>query len=160
MKLRSILGTTLALGAMSVAVLPAGAGATPVKSPNAASDHVSFAGLIIGNLTTGAFHVSATSCTLTSVDDSGSYPCTLTGSGTGSTGTIHVTSADGTITTSVALCGCGQLSGTGTEKDFDNGVTSPIAAFGFLTSRTHTASPIIDRITGFFDVTEAGEVTG
>jgi hypothetical protein len=160
MKLRSILGATVALGAMSLAVGPAVAGAAPVKSPSTVSDHVSFAGLIIGNLNTGAFHVSATSCTLTSADDPGSFACTLTGSGTGSTGTIHVTSADGTITTSVALCGCGQLSGTGTERDFDNGIASPIAASGFLTSRTPTASPIIDRVTGFFDVFETGQVNG
>ncbi len=167
MKLRSILGTTLALGAMSVAVLPAVAGARAVKrsatavaSPVAGSDRVSFAGLIIANPATGTFQVVATSCTLTSADDSGSFLCSISGTGSGSAGTIRITSADGTIVTTVALCGCGQITGSGQERDFDNGVTSPITTFGYFTSRTRTAAPNVDNVTGFLVVSPAGQVGG
>ncbi len=167
MKLRSILGTTLALGAVSVAVVPAVAGARPAKRSATAvttvvagSDHVEFAGLIIANPRTGTFQLVATSCTLTSADDSGSFLCSISGTGSGSTGTIRVTSADGTIVTTVALCGCGQIAGSGQERDFDNGVTTPITTFGFVTSRTPTAAPNIDNVTGFFDVSAGAPANG
>ncbi len=131
------LGSAAALGGAALGLMPGAADAKPVV--NSALDTVSAGALDIFSPTTGRFNVVATRCRLTSADESGSVPCSLSAHGVGQTGTFRLSSADVTVNSTLALGITGGLNGTGTAQELGAPPpATPIAAQGQLTSSPHS----------------------
>lgn len=151
------LGAVVALGAAAAGLVPA-AGATVTA---AASDHIVVSGVDIVSPRSGAFHVISRACSLTSTDD-GARPvhCVLTASGTGGTGTFRVISSDGVTTGTLLLCGCGSLTGTVTERDFDGPAHAGTAAGSLTAPLTPTVNPRILHFAAAFTIYDAAPSQG